>query len=453
MSVTIGTFLYIIIGIFLIYKSKLDLKKIFLYFFCFVLASKLFMNIGYFIKIGDFALQYSEILTFITFIFGLIYCIKYGFDLKNFFLLFIVATIVFLSISLNYIIDYNEYGIPNGQVWDFYFLGRIELQKLVPTSSSFLQSIRIIIFIFNISVFLKLSSKDNIESFFNILYKISIPILVLIFIEIIMKNAFNSSALNDLYLTIFGSSDTQSIGVVFRNDGITIIGLFKEQSHLAIYFTILSIIFLIYWYYFDKKIVLFLSMIYVLITIMSMAFTSILGIVVYTLFLLYFVHKKKYRFNFLIYVTLGILIIGFIIGIYFSNYWERVQNSMNMILNFDENKTYEINSENIRIYNIMFNLKIFFRHPILGIGVGTTYCQSGIVTSLAYFGILGLVTYWVAIKKLFNNNNLTFPIVIFILTGLLNVFKGDASYLYDETVFIILFSYSIFTSKIVEYGN
>ena len=52
-------------------------------------------------------------------------------------------------------------------------------------------------------------------------------------------------------------------------------------------------------------------------------------------------------------------------------------------------------SNSIRLYGIRYTLGIFCDRPILGVGIGNVFCDSGVVSLIASVGILGTMAWFI----------------------------------------------------------
>lgn len=442
MSITIGTFIFLIITVFIFVKNSSSLKKLFISLFNLLVITSLFMNVGYFIKIGSFSLQYNEFILFVTFFISLLLVISKKFD-TAILLKFILMTIVFcIPLVLNLVLNYQEYGISYDYTWDNYFLGRVDFTLLKPNSRSLLHLLRIVIFFFVIGCYLRFSNKNDFDSLIKKIYKISIIYLFILLIEFIFKNVLYSPIVNDFYLSVLGKSESTYYGLGLMRNGIySIIGLFREQSHLCNALMVLSVIFL--FVYEDNKIkkYLFLSLVLIAVPLCTMAFSSILGIAIYYLFLFLINIRKSGKNQMLCILSLFIVIIAAILVYSFSSYSERILNSLDVIFNFDINGKYDFESENVRLFSIMYNLNIFSRHPLFGIGLGTSYSHGGVACILTSIGLIGFTVYSLYYKCIFRKNNYKKGVFLpFIVILFYSFLVGDISDLYSIPYFIIVLS-------------
>ena len=90
-------------------------------------------------------------------------------------------------------------------------------------------------------------------------------------------------------------------------------------------------------------------------------------------------------------------------------------------------------------------MKAFFERPLLGIGLGTAYCNSGIVSLLSNIGVAGTLA-WIYYCLRFGDGDrkpLKLCIVFLAMFILPNILKGGMGMLYatHNLLFILLIRY------------
>jgi len=412
-----------------------------------MVLTKLFINVGYFIKINDTEILYDEIGTLLVFVLAIIGLFQYGINKKVFYIFMSFVFFMVLSLILNSFYYEDIYGISFDNSWDTFFytknyiFNRGVFSLLKPTTRSFLMLFRVIMCLTSFSVFLKLADFEVFHKILMKIYRVSLIMIVLSLIEFVLKNFYHSSYLNDFYLQIFGESMATKTGLGAQVNSIyATICLFREQSILAVNFSVAAIM-LLFLYKSDKnKKVLITSGFLIAVSIISMSFTSILFVITYVIFLIYIFDVKINKITGVIGLTVLIVAIIATVNYVQANdvYMSRIRNCLLMLFHYDDNMNIAITSENIRLYSIMFNLNIFFKHFLFGIGIGTSYCFSGLVSSLVSIGAVGIIQYFYLIKKyfeIFSNRKLkVFSVLIICITMF---FIGGIEFLYSELWLLI----------------
>ena len=154
-------------------------------------------------------------------------------------------------------------------------------------------------------------------------------------------------------------------------------------------------------------------------------------IVIIFSFIYLFFNKKKYLDKMSLYIKLFFIIISVTSIFLFSKYFD--QNSIEIIserfltiFSTNDNTVSTYNSNSDRIDILIFSLKIFFTN-ILGIGISGLsektngslfHAENAFVSILVYYGFIGLFLFLSTlyqIKRIINNNNISFNKIIVIL--------------------------------------
>ena len=439
MAVTIGTFIYLIISFVIFIKNKKDITKLFTAFFIFFIISKLFLNIGYFVKIGTFEFLYDEFLTLILLVLSILILRKHKVSQRSIALGAIFFVCIASSSLFNVLFHYGEIGISYQESWDNYFLGRDSFVALGPTTSTILHAIRILLFVIIVQAYMLIFNPKDFMKLLKHVFRVAVVAIPLLLLEYVFKRILISPALNNIYENVFGVSAGTYTGLGAYLNGVYALNfLYKEQSHLANYFLFVSIILLIGFMLTNKKRYFIVATLVAFSTLLSRAFTSYLTCGFYLLFMLY-LFFKKYRFvRKLIPVLLIAGLVAFIIIMKKTSYAERISNSVAIIFHFDPNYTYEFTSENVRFYSIMYNLLMFKRHFLFGVGLGTSYSMGGLSSALVSIGIVGFILYWVFLNSIFKHSlKKSIPIFPFLAYNLLQFFIGGIDYYYMPPMIII----------------
>ena len=274
-------------------------------------------------------------------------------------------------------------------------------------------------------------------------------IIFLGIIEFIFKNLLHSSAVNDFYAFVFGVGQSTKKGLGAYSNGIyATIGLRREQSAFSSTISIAGILNLFLFSLDKKKSSFLVSVLCIAESVMSIAFTSLLYGALYLSFLFIIVWRKNLKTK--IFLS-GFAVLALVVGIVLvlkSSYLERIKNSFKILFDFNENETYEIKSENIRLYSILYNLKIWLRHPLFGIGLGASYSHGGLSSALISIGIVGFSLYWININVLFKKTlNRAIPIIPFLLMNAVYFFRGGIDYYYNMPMMILFICYCFMVEK------
>lgn len=437
----IFSIILLIILFFISIKSIANPKKLFLNIFTFYILFKISVNVGYFIKISNFEIFYDEIIELYLFFISIICIFNYRFD-KLIVLSFLMLLIVLVLPSiLNKFLDYNVFGISYSNSWDEFFYNGLSINDLELLSTNFRSILFIIrIFLFTIIVitfFINFNLKWLL-SFSKLVNILSIFLLILFFSELILKNVFKSSTLNEMYLHFFGFGSSTKVGLGDSKFNIyQPICLYREQSFIGINFSILSIIQQLLWWIRKKKLTIICSLLLMLSAISSLSLTSVLYLILYAIILTHFMYKNsktKYKYLFTTIVIFFSIIIISIILVLFN---ERIFNSIKIITDIGNIKQFGVSSEAIRIYSIVYNMGIFIKYPFFGIGLGVSQSYSAISSILVSIGIIGSIAYflfWNRLYKIYFKKNIFLLCFILIIPFL---FSSGIEILYSETLVIL----------------
>lgn len=453
----LGSIIFIIIGFAIILKNANNFKKLYIEMYSFMVLTKLFINVGYFLKIRNTEILYDEILTMIVFLLAIVGLFVYGINKKALYLLVFLVISMSISLMLNYFYYEDIYGISFDDSWDAFFytkdylFNRGMLSLLKPSTRSFLMLTRVMMCLVSFGVFIKIADYNTYHKILIKIYRVAKIILIFALIEFILKNIFQSSYLNDLYLQIFGESAATKMGLGARVGSIyAIICLYREQSILALNFSVVAIM-LLFLYKSDRnKKVLIVSILLMITSIISMSFTALLFVVTYTIFFIYVLEIKFNKITGFIFFSI-LIIFGVIIVLYVQSnelYMRRISNSISMLFNYNVNMSVSITSENIRLYSVMYNLNLFFKYFLFGIGIGISYCYSGFVSSLISIGSVGMIIYFILVKKyieIFSKEKLKYFSVIVICITLF--FIGGVEFLYSELWLMLYLLDSCYKNK------
>ena len=97
----------------------------------------------------------------------------------------------------------------------------------------------------------------------------------------------------------------------------------------------------------------------------------------------------------------------------------------------------DFSSETVRIVGAIITFKSFFTRPLFGLGIGTAFTSSGIVSILSNVGLIGGILWSKILFKIYTNNKgkLFFLSLLILLPA---TFVYDLSIMYDTSYLILL---------------
>lgn len=381
----------------------------------------IFIGVGYFYSSPLFEIDHDEIITLVLFIQSIFLIIRRsGKSLKNESI--ITAFLLILSICISLLIlkifPYNigTYNLKLSQ-YDYY-LGIREVPEVGIQSLRFL--IRIVMHLCIALALGKVLDGNNLYRIVNKIIKFSIFISVIILFELI-NNIYHILEINEIIRIIFGRSSIENLQ---RGGLYSLKGFHTEPSHLAIgYWTYLLII--IFSSTKRKNFLIFISLI---ILLLSMSLTGFLffiaGIFLYYLTDNTFGKISKRKTLILFFLFFIVIFIYFTFGEYYNM---RIDNSIKQIFDNKIIQTDNSGSEILRMAMTVEAFQHFLRRPLFGIGLGTVWSYSAIPTILANIGILGIFVY----------TKFTFSI------SRIGKIKNKLIFVYAIIIFVYLFSDTI----------
>lgn len=370
----------------------------------------LFVNVGYFIKIGSYEVTYSEYLLIVVFIYTIYFLLTLKYSKKMFFvglsfILTVFITEIWLGLNpiLNLISRNGELFQPKLSVYSIMISFKIILMSVIAINWKKVININ---YLMMISSYLKKYAKW---------------VIVLCFIEFLTKNIFHSSMYTDLVSQIFGIGESTVSFIFQRGSLYTLQGLTREPSLLTLGLFNLAIILL-----FDNQIkrIAFEMIVITFLLFVSGSFASVVYILgIFAIVFFKYKQQKKY----FLFIPSGILIITIFMNSNIGRYY--LIRFQNIIMFFSNQTVIQNTSEVFRFTTIMDSLYLFLDRPLFGVGLGIPYSYGFISGILASIGLVGFVIWFYFIFLYIGGNSLRtskYLSVIFIVW----FFTGDMSILY-----------------------
>lgn len=399
------------------------------------------INIGYFWVIGGLVISYTDLLTaFMFFICITIVMRNPEVDRKIFTPILLLIFVILVGIFRLQINPPTTEVVSYSGSWDSYFRGNTNmLQTVAYSKQSTLQFIRTLLFLFIISV---IKSSITYDDWKIILHKLVVSTRCLLPIYIIeaVLMGLNSSAFYMIRNRFFG-------GYYMMAEN-RLSGLSTEPSYYAItIFLVVSINMLndkVEEDYRKKPITILTCVIYVVLGVFSGAFSFLwTGIL---LVFLYFVKDNKMSSKKYGLVTALLMVIftvqnnnllSLIFGSNGQLFNERITNIFQSITEFNQTGVMQYSSEGTRMGSILMLLKAWSERPFFGIGIGTSFCFSGVFSIIATVGVLGLVLWYYIVFHAYPKGKTVFIvnlifIMVFLPAGDFELFYGFNVILWAE---------------------
>lgn len=460
-----GIVILLIIGsIFMIEKNA---KSIFKALIVLMAVCTLNIRMGFFLRVGENSISYGGFFIYFISLYSIFMLGKTNNISARFFrVVCIFDIILFLQLAVNLISPYKGSIIQGG--WQAILLGNNYQSFATKLSIDFLQ-IGLYITLFGTSfIFLATDSvllKNDWKVILHQVFVFSKFSILIGFIELFVKNIFNTTIITEFFINIFGEYGAQQNDLTLRGGLYAVQGATKEASMFTTVIFYIAIMCLVDYINYPKRYKS--NVVYFLACLILLAINPALSSAIYILILLavLFVHgfwfsrgriaKHSFkRFIFLGFIfVLGITVIFNLKDVFLSSEFyiiQRIGKSIQQIQAiFLSSGDFEYSSEGIRFFGIYYDLQMFLRRSILGYGLGILNCNSGIVTFLVSGGIVLFISWFSMIycfsSKPLRSNTFVFLIVILILPSMM---LNDY-----ETIFCIIIPIIAKNYAQVDYGR
>lgn len=422
------------------YRSKRDL---FIYFFTWeLLLAGSRMNYGYFIRIGGSEIEYNDVLLGILFLISIDLMLTQRIFNKK--VVVSGVTLLFVIVwgmMLCQIFPAKVKVIDFNHSWDLYLRGfRGQMQLVAFSSQSLMMCFRVILFICILVVADTVVDTANwikiAESVFEKFKFIIAYGIFEVFAKFVMKIPMND------YLNAFFGRGVSTGGGLDRLQGIC-----REPSYYALAlfnFVILALVL----GKSNKTNNSFWIAIAIILGTLSSSFSFWICMVAMIAMWVYLKGEQKPKIRFMIFGGFAIVCIGIVAIITSQEFLNFATSSSYTFLNRMAESVIQIrngwggtlvggsnfSSEAARLGGGMLTLKAGMSRPLLGLGIGTAYCVTGLICIFANIGLLGLLQW---IKLLFDDygNHMQPILILIILTPVL--LCNDLYTLYD-TFYLLL---------------
>lgn len=242
------------------------------------------------------------------------------------------------------------------------------------------------------------------------------------FLEFFTENFFNTLAISNATVSIFGNSGAQQLSLIKREGLYAIQGLTREASmysYATLYTTFVAANLMILVRKCKKYRIFCLLSLVLLILNRSMS-SYVYAIIISSYFVYvnsfnikFFSVKKNVLMIILLFIFIAFLIIGFSSDNGDNYFFARINESLNEFTNIGRGAFSET-SEGSRYVGIYQSLKIFFERPFWGIGF-TVSCLSGVISMLCNIGLFGFFFFMCIQFKLLKGLKLSSKIILICL--------------------------------------
>jgi len=394
-----------------------SIDKIYIKLLTLTICVETFVNVGYFFRIGNYDVLYSEGVIGIIGILSIIIIVKRPINTKMFILgMMLICSVIISSITLlGWPADYEV--ITYGMSWYDYFYNNMSYPEF--TLQTIKMAFRIVLYVIIATATVSTMKVEYLKRIVKSFITCGSIIIYYSLLEFIIKNILKSNVLNNFIYWFFGVGDSTLINLLERGSIYSLQGFMREPSHLAasMFLFGLTVVFS----HQQQKTTWKLLLCTFGVMLLSRSFAGVLYILaIYTMYAI--VNNKKVIFS-----CFALCIVPIILwSSYFEYYSDRIINVMGFINSKEASIAV---SEHIRLLSAFENLKAFIYRPLFGIGIGTSYAYAFFPSLLSNMGLIGCLSWLIfmfkGIGKIRLENNILI-ILVLIITWSLNGNMGDA---------------------------
>lgn len=414
-----------------------------MFFFKVMIVFSVYLNIGYFLKLGSLEIAYSEVLVLGFVLFGLFFVKRIQIPITS--MLIVISFL--LAIVCGYWVLVSELNhplvLPIGGSWDRVQFGLDALIDANFGGAHIKRIIRIFIFIaayYLVDKQIVGNAKRSLEVK-KFIVTSGVIIAWLGIVEQFFKIVFSSSFVTQLASTIFGVGGSQLTWLAERGSYPVLQGLMLEPGHYAASF-IPAIFILFRDPMFTEKERFWKFLLFAYVIFFTGSFAGF-AIIFFLIALYLFSNRKKIIIK--LFAGTGVAIIFSLVLSKLSpgllNYYLL---RLSLLLQNQSSTT----SDNIRVLSIKNAIGLFENSPLLGVGFGSTTVHGFMPSMLANVGIIGTIL-WFAL--MFRGFTRTEPInILWMLASIpLFFFVGGLGTMYALDM-IVIFAFVYRRSLILE---
>lgn len=388
---------------------------------------------GYFCYIGSYRFSYQEFVLLFLVLYSVLILLAGKVDKKCILMGIMLVIVILAGILYEIVFPSNRYIMPIEGSWDNYIWTLKGKEYPQISFQTFMWLVRILIYIivglaYKYVYILNDMKYERLEKFFSVICGGCKIHICIIYIELITKLFFHSNLVTDFRNIFLGRTGVQSL--MIRGSMPALCGLTAEPSHLAVALLWMCIVFICYESILGKSLKFWIVS-SVLLMILSMSFTTLILMIALIVFLLikHYLETGKLMETKSVFALCFITIVSILVFCFSDNYYvNRFQRIVDNIGNSDL-KSIEITE--VRLLSIYETFQVYITRPVLGLGLGTNKCFSGIIIGLSNIGLAGIV-FWFFLVFHICGRNTTFKsnMAVIVMVSVVNLFKGDMSMYY-----------------------
>lgn len=408
-----------------------------------------FVDIGYFIKVGDsFTLSLRIESVVVLCAASLLhmrncdlskhYCLCAGVIIG-------CALLGYFALEVGLI---RDQAVVVGQSWDLYAVGNEQKTDLSISRQTVFAMAQLIMYLIIMSVLNSVLRKTDWEHVFAQLFKAAVVFLMVCALEIVIKDVLSSQLYNVFLNSFFGVSAATYTSLTLRGSLYLLQGLSKEASTFCVVLLFTFFIVLVRLHLTKQKTNITLLAAQFGILILS---TSVIGIeiaIIELLVLLVFVYcNVNKRIGIVSGLAIAFLVLLSLVVVMMSDSYlsTRLHNAVNQITivasdNWNQGDVYS--SELARLGSIADSIRLILAHPLLGVGFGVSHCHSYLINVFLNMGCISACA-WLYLQYCYFLRNLIpvrtgyYCVVVVMLLGTL-FYGGDLIMVYGIAYLILV---------------
>ncbi len=368
-----------------------------------------FINVGYFIESELISVDYYQgaiILNFVV----VVLCKGHKLVISKWGLYYVAGLLI--SVILLILVpstSANVTGLSEPR-FEYYMTGQLAFSHPVFSKFTVFYLIISICLAYIVDVIGHSFTREDWIRTLGIVEKLGKTLLIIVCFEIITKYVLRSNMYFSFIVGVFGEGTSTYLTLVSRGPFYILQGLTREASHFAYGMMLLVILLFTTGKIEERK-----SAVWITIALLALVLSGAFSMVLYVTFLTaYYVvvvayYNKKDRTprkrmeKFILISIIAFTLIG-IVGIALIRLNEYIATRMNetleVIYGLGENDVgyysmlHYVTSSQSRLYSLYFTFMEWIKRPLFGLGIGTTFCYSSTMLTLAETGLATSVLMW-----------------------------------------------------------
>jgi len=360
-------------------------------------VSELFLGCGYLFRFSNFEVNYYYLPLVLLFVSSFFYSLEANDKQKVLAVYFFFCLYLIFGLLLRLISNEQIYSLDHSIIADELWAGKT-LVLIKAGSYSFVAFAKTVLFLGSIAFSsLVLKVNDLIKILKTLAWFARFFVIAGAF-EFVFINSVSPTALREGVFWLFGQTSTAVAVPYYRGGLYSPLLACSEPSEVASSLFVSMVILLASYRLLGRHHDKFYIFAAFLVSALSLTLTGIVGNLCFLLVLLGAIDKKQRKTALIAMVALAIVAVMVMIGYppisrYFS---EKIAPGFAMLsymangYSDDYIIAHTGGSVAFRLYSMLNVLRVWVKHPLFGVGIGTTSAFSGLVTLLSNIGVIGV---------------------------------------------------------------